>query len=134
MKRFSEFINESFLINEMARVGQIDDLEVCIYNREGGNVPHVHIRDYATMGREFDACVKLESPEYFDHGCHTDILTTKQKHQLNDFMNSKPKYSAERTNYEFAVSMWNNNGSNRIVELEYYDDGRVIIPDYSTLH
>ena len=121
MKRFAEFLNESFLINEIARVGQIDDLEVCIYNREGSNVPHLHIRDYATMGREFDACVKLESPEYFDHGCHTDILSTKQKHQLNDFMNEAPAKGVFRTNYEKAVYMWNDNNSDRDVEFEYYE-------------
>jgi hypothetical protein len=134
MKRFAEFLNEQFLINEMARVGQIDELEICVYNREAGNVPHIHIRDYATMGKVFDCCVKLEAPEYFDHGCHTDTLTTKQKHQLNDFMNAKPRNGHFDNNYEYAVTLWNDNNSNRDVEIERYDDGRIIVPDYSTLH
>lgn len=134
MKRFSEFLTESELLTEMARVGFLDELEICVYTDDGGNIPHVHIRDVATRGKNFDACVKLEYPEYFEHGSHTDFLNTKQKHQLNDFMNEVPAKGVFRTNYEKAVYMWNDNNSNRDVELEYYDDGRVIIPDYSTLH
>ena len=134
MRRFAEFLSESELLTEMARVGFLDDLEICVYTDDGGNIPNVHIRDVATRGRNFDACVKLESPEYFDHGSHTDTLSTKQKQQLNDFMNKAPAKGVFRTNYEKAVYVWNDNNSNRDVEFEYYDDGRVIVPDYSTLH
>ena len=134
MKRFAKFLSESELLTEMARVGFLDDLEICVYTDDGGNIPNVHIRDVATRGRNFDACVKLESPEYFDHGSHTDTLSTKQKQQLNDFMNKAPAKGVFRTNYEKAVYVWNDNNSNRDVEFEYYDDGRVIVPDYSTLH
>jgi hypothetical protein len=49
-------------------------------------------------------------------------------------MNEVPAKGVFSTNYEKAVYMWNDNNSNHDVELEYYDDGRVIIPDYSTLH
>lgn len=134
MKRFSEFLNESMLLTEMARVGFLDELEICVYTDDPGNVPHVHIRDVDTRGKLFDACVKLEYPEYFDHGCHTDTLNSKQKRKLDDFMNSVPEKGVFKTNYEKAVYMWNDNNSSKDVEFEYYDDGRVIVPDYTTLH
>jgi hypothetical protein len=134
MKRFSEFLNESQLLTEMARVGFLDKLEICVYTDDPRNVPHVHIRDVATRGKLFDACVKLEYPEYFDHGCHTDTLNSKQKRELDKFMNSAPAKGVFKTNYEKAVYMWNDNNSNKDVEFEYYDDGRVIVPDYTTLH
>ena len=134
MKRFSEFLNESELLTEMARVGFLDELEICVYTDDPGNIPHVHIRDVATRGKLFDACVKLEYPEYFDHGCHTDTLNAKQKRQLDEFMNAVPAKGVFKTNYEKAVYMWNDNNSAKDVEFEYYDDGRVIVPDYTTLH
>ena len=134
MKRFSEFLNEKQLLCEMATVGFYDDLEVCVFSREGGNIPHVHVHDTNTIGKQFDCCVKLEYPEYFDHGCHTDKLNSKQRHRLNDFMNADPKDVNFSTNYEIAVFMWNRSNPQHEVELEYYDDGRVIVPDYTTLH
>jgi hypothetical protein len=134
MKRFSEFLNESQLLTEMDRVGFLDELEICVYTDDPGNVPHVHIRDVATRGKLFDACVKLEYPEYFDHGCHTDTLNSKQKRELDEFMNSAPAKGVFKTNYEKAVYMWNDNNSNKDVGFEYYDDGRVIVPDYTTIH
>ena len=133
MKRFSEFVNESKLLTEMARVGFMSDLQVIVYTDDPGNVPHVHIVDKEIPHR-FDCCVKLETPEYFDHGHHQDHLNTSERHKLNEFMNSKCKDSRYENNYDLAVSMWNLNNSDKTVQLERYDDGRIIVPDYSTLH
>ena len=133
MKRFSEFITESELLTEMARVGFMSDLQVIVYTDDPGNVPHVHILDKEIPHR-FDCCVKLEYPEYFDHGSHNDHLNASGRHRLNDFMNSKCKDSRYENNYDLAVSMWNLNNSDKTVELERYEDGRIIVPDYSTLH
>jgi hypothetical protein len=134
LKRFSEYLTEQELLCEMAHVGFVGDLEVCVFSREGGNIPHVHVHDAGTLGKEFDACVKLESPEYFSHGSHTDKLNTGDKHRLDRFMNDDPNDGVFRTNYEAAVYMWNKSNPQHKVEIERYDDGRPIIPDYTTLH
>ena len=51
---------------EMARVGNIcDNIQIWIRSNDGGNVPHVH---FFTKDLKINGCIKLDKPEYFDHG------------------------------------------------------------------
>lgn len=124
-------VNEEIeLITEYARVGFIggkNNLEVYIHTDDPGYIPHMHIRDYATKGKVFDACVELGENKYFSHGSHKDKLNAKQRKDLADFMESpciNPKFS---NNYELAVDMWNLNNSSQRVEF----NGTV--PNYRTI-
>lgn len=91
------------------------------------HIPHVHVRDRATKGKEFHTCVKLDAPEYFIHGTKRDVFNSKQLEEFVAFMNAKPRFSLEKTNWNHAVNEWNNNNDNSNVIT---DDG-CLIPDYT---
>lgn len=127
---------EDSRLDEIARVGFMEGQRYIIFVRtnDGGFIPHIHIMDQATNGRELDCCVKLEANEYFSHGKHQDILNSKLSKTLNDFMHQScrsPKYS---NNYEFAIEMWNMNNSETYIMPKYDNNGDIIIPDYSHIY
>ena len=129
MKRFSEFLNErGQLLLEMAKIGEIDHFEVIIWTNDSGRIPHVHI-----VSPEFDCCVRLDKPEYFKHGHHTDTLNSRQRKAFYEFMCSTQEEGDTLTNYEFAVRNWNTNNSETKIKIPRDDTGRIIIPDYRLL-
>ena len=121
MKTLSQLLEESFsmehILNDMARIGFMDEFEIVIYTDDPGNIPHMHILDASTHGNNFSSCVKLESAEYFPHGGkYKDKFNSKQRKAFNEFMKSKPKNKRFSTNYEYACSMWNDNNSKTNVD------------------
>lgn len=121
---------------EMARVGFIDGaLEVYVKTNDGGNIPHVHIRDTNTQGRLFETCVQLESNTYFLHGHIQQTLKRNQCRAFNAFMHEEiHTRTFNGTMYEFAVFMWNNNNSNVNIEVQYDENDNPIIPNYNTIN
>lgn len=130
---FENYMKETELLVEMARIGYADELEIYVLTDDPGYIPHIHIRDRETKGQIFDTCIRFDSPEYFKHGHHSDKLNGKQKKKLNDFLHSKPSNGMFDTNYEYAVILWNDNNSKQNVELKKDEHGNVIIPDYTKL-
>ena len=127
-------------IADMSIAGQFKKgylFEVLVWSKDGGNEPHVHVVDENTGGREFSACIKLTSPEYFSHGDkYEDTLNSRQKKAFVEFM--KEKISESRvvkpvTNYEYCCYLWNKNNSNVSVEVQYDENDNPIIPDYTQL-
>lgn len=111
------FSMEEHRLDEMARVGFVDDFEVIVYTDDPGNIPHVHIIDTATRGEKFSSCVKLEVAEYFPHGGkYKDKFNAKERKAFDKFMRSKPRNNRYATNYEYACAMWNDNNSKRNVD------------------
>ena len=130
---FNEFMNEKELLLEMARIGYADNLEIYVLTDDPGFIPHIHIRDRETKGEVFDACVRLDSPNYFSHGHHNDKLNSKQKKLLNDFLHTAPSNGRFSTNYEYAVILWNDNNSKENITIKRDSKGNIIIPDYTKL-
>ena len=128
-------LHEREILNEMARVGYIDgQLEVYVKTNDGGNVPHVHIRDANTQGRLFETCVELARNKYYLHGYINDILNKKQCKAFNKFMHDEiHTRTFNGTVYEFAVDMWNRNNSNTNIEVQYDTEDKPIIPDYTNI-
>lgn len=112
---------------EMARVGFFDEYEIYIHTDDPGNIPHFHIWDAETKGNKYHTCIKIEVPEYFHHTGKEDILNHKDKKDLMNFLNSKPKNKRFKTNWEYLVSMWNDNNS----KIQVDEDKS--IPDYTKL-
>lgn len=133
-KVLAEMINREPLL-EMARVGFVDgSLEVYVKTNDGGNIPHVHIRDTNTKGRLFETCVQLETNTYFLHGHIQQTLTRKQCRDFNAFMHEEINTRTfNGTMYEFAVFMWNCNNSNTNIEVQYDENDLPIIPNYDTI-
>lgn len=112
---------------EMARVGFFDEYEIYIHTDDPGNIPHFHIWDASTKGNKYHTCIRIDKPEYFHHTGKEDILNHKDKKDLMNFLNSKPKNKRFKTNWEYLVSMWNDNNS----KIQVDEDKS--IPDYTKL-
>lgn len=135
MKTTKRVLEERELLNEMAHVGYINgQLEVYVKTNDGGNIPHVHIRDANTQGELFETCVELGNNRYFLHGGIKDILNKKQCKSFNNFMHEEiHTRTYNGTMYEFAVDMWNKNNSNVNIDIKYDMEDKPIIPDYTTI-
>lgn len=78
--------------------------------------PHIHVWDDNTNGQEFHTCVCLTKIEYFHHDGSEDVLTPKQKESLVKFLKSEcTKNRRYKTNWEYALSMWNDNNQDKIL-------------------
>ena len=117
---------QSKMLLEMAKVGQLnDELVIYIWSNDGGNIPHFHIVDKATMGNEFHTCVKIMSAEYFHHTGKEDVLNSKQKKTLMKFFTMSDKWG---DNYwDIVLQEWNRNSSK--IEV----DRNLPTPDYTKL-
>ena len=117
---------QSKMLLEMAKVGQLnDELVIYIWSNDGGNIPHFHIVDKATMGNEFHTCVKIMCAEYFHHTGKEDVLNSKQKKTLMKFFTMSDKWG---DNYwDIVLQEWNRNSSK--IEV----DRNLPTPDYTKL-
>ena len=124
-----EHINLQFddhSINEIAQIGIMDNkFVIVVWTNDPGNIPHFHIIDKATRGSEFHTCVKIESPEYFEHTGKEDKLNSKQRKALIDFFNSADKWG--ENNWIVLLKEWERNNSNYEIGLD------VKMPDYTKL-
>ena len=128
IKNFNEFVNsetlnentfeiEDKMLLEMASIGNIDNtLCVVIRMNDAGNIPHFHIMDKSTLGKKFHTCVKIETPEYFHHTGKVDVLNSKQRKSLVEFLKSSHRNG---TKWEMLVDLWNINNST-ITILRYF--------------
>ena len=117
---------EERYLMEMANIGSIDNKLVAIIRmNDPGNIPHFHIVDKATLGRDFHTCIKIEAPEYFHHEGKEDILNSKQRKNLNDFLKNKNELGV--TNWKYLVTTWNINNSSKNVDKD------ITQPDYTKL-
>lgn len=117
---------QSKMLLEMAKVGPLnDELVIYIWTNDGGNIPHFHIVDKATMGNEFHTCIKIMSAEYFHHTGKEDVLNSKQKKTLMKFFTMSDKWG---DNYwDIVLQEWNRNSSK--IEV----DRNLSTPDYTKL-
>ena len=116
------------ILQEMARLGYIDDLELIIWTDDPGSIPHFHLRDRTTKGDNFHCCVRIDKAEYFQHDGKNDKLNSKQKKNLCSFLNQKVLLgTAEITNWDKVIMYWNDNSSNITL------DSDTEMPDYTKL-
>ena len=136
IKNFNEFVNsetlnentfeiEDKMLLEMASIGNIDNtLCVVIRMNDAGNIPHFHIMDKSTLGKKFHTCVKIETPEYFHHTGKVDVLNSKQRKSLVEFLKSSHRNG---TKWEMLIDLWNINNSTIKV------DDNLDMPDYTNI-
>ena len=138
IKNFNEFVNGGRLnentsmeeshdkmLLEMATIGNMDNtLCIIIRMNDAGNIPHFHIMDRSTLGSKFHTCIKIETPEYFHHTGKEDILNSKQRKSLVEFLKSSHR---KGTKWEMLVDLWNINNSTMIV------DDNIDMPDYTNI-
>ena len=119
--------NENEELWEMAKCGETEDgLVLIIWTNDPGWIPHFHILNNSNPKKAtFDACLKIETPEYFKHGHHTDILNSKQMKHVIKLLNTIIPTGITR--WQHLISNWNDNNSEQTVP---YD---LPIPDYMSL-
>ena len=125
-----EFNIESvYSLEEMAKIGSYDNVDVIVFTNDPGYIPHFHIRDSNTNGTLFHTCIRIDSPEYFHHTGKEDILNSKDKKDLVRFLNqySSSNRFKEFTNWQLLVTFWNMNNSN--VQI----DEDIEMPNYINL-
>ena len=88
-------------------------LKVFVCGNENFVIPHMHIWDDETNGKKIHACIRLDKIGYFCHTGKEDILTPKQKKYLVAFLKEKSKNKRYKTNWEYALSMWNDNNTDK---------------------
>lgn len=140
MKSIHNFIKESiepcrigsFYVVENISEGNIGDfkggkylLNVDVWMKEGGTIPHFHVSD---NNKNIDACIMINEARYFSHGYHSGKLNTKQRKALNDFLSSKNEINV--VNYDLLKFTWNRNNSNVQVDLKIEQPDYRFISDY----
>lgn len=119
-------LQDERMLMEMTSIGDIDSkLTIIIRMNDPGNVPHFHIVDKTTLGSKFHTCIKIESAEYFHHTGKEDVLNTKQRKLLVDYLSSTNRRGD--LNWEYLVTTWNYNNSSVLV------DENIPMPDYTKL-
>ena len=119
-----EVLDERRALNEMATIGSpCKGLVIMIRTNDGGNIPHFHIMDEATLGWQFETCIRFDSNKYFHHHGKEGVLNSKQRKQLMQFLSEDIGHGW--TNWNYMVDFWNRNNS------EMKLDPNIEMPDYS---
>ena len=104
-------------------------------------IPHMHIWDDETDGKKIHTCVRLDKIGYFLHTGKEDILTPKQKKYLVAFLKEECKNNRYKTNWEYALSMWNDNNTDKtqvdetseVLDYTKLNEQMDILQDYKKL-
>lgn len=112
-------------LREMARVGNVGDFSICIYDGEGP-IPHFHITNRKTGQK---GCIRLEINGYFNHGSKQMTLNTNERRELCKFLNARTMTSA-LTNYQAICLMWNTNNPDYRI---HGDPKNLKMPDYRNM-
>lgn len=126
---FEQALNEeSHPLMEMANIGSLSGAKkICVFPNEGP-VRHFHIftgRDPKIA--EWHTCIEFESPAYFHHIGKTDTLEPKEKRELCDFFSAPYKWIPSITNWQHALSLWNDNNPQWEISMD------TPMPEYTLL-
>lgn len=100
-------------LTEMARVGEFNNFKVSVYECEG-LISHFHIYKGNLKKPEFHSCIRIDINEYFLHGNKLDILNSKQRKDLMEWLLSNNE-DLDVSNYTAIIILWNMN--NRKLKL-----------------
>lgn len=118
--------------DNLSRIGFMGQYDVIIYADEIVDIPHVHVIDKATRGKNFDTSISLISADYFRYDSH-NILNAREIKHFAEFMLEPSRNIHYRNNYEAAVNLWNDNNSKSYVQIVEDENGNIIAPDYTLL-
>ena len=110
---------------EMAEVGRFDIYKISIY---GGEWPIPHFHFYIDDPNE-GGCIRLDKPEYFIHGNHTEKLNSKGRKNLIEWIKSPHKSFGKYglTNWQIICIYWDDNNPNYLFNKD------AEMPDYTLL-
>lgn len=110
---------------EMAEVGRFSSYRVSIYGGEGP-IPHFH---FYNKDPNRGGCIRLDKPEYFVHGNHNEKLSSKERKNMIEWLQSPHKSFGKYglTNWHVICIYWDDNNQ------DYLFDKDAEMPDYILL-
>lgn len=120
-------LNEKQGLIEMAKIGEIKNYTIIVWTNDNGNIPHFHIVDSNTLGKQFHTCVQIEKPEYFHHTGKEDTLNSKEKKELIKFFQASDPDEVFGTNWDVLLYEWNKNNNRKRISRD------TEMPDYILL-
>ena len=102
---------------------------IYVYNNEGDNIPHFHIKNKESSNKFFHCCICLLENKYFTHGSAHDELTSKQRKILVDVLNLSSSIDNKISNYKYLVNGWNQGKEN----MHKIDIENCVMPDYISM-
>ena len=90
-----------------------------VFPTEGKFIPHVHVHN---ADKSFQACVRLDVPEYFKHNAYKDEFNSKQKKKFNEIMHMTTYYDPDHNYWESACITWNKNYAKYPVDFKKIGD------------
>lgn len=117
---------QTFQLLEMAEVGGFDVYKISICGGEGP-IPHFH---FYTDDPNKGGCIRLDRPEYFTHGQHTEKLNSKSRKRMIEWLQS-PHDSFGKfglTSWQVICIYWDDNNRqhpfNKEAEMPNYKELR----------
>ena len=102
---FGEDIREVKVDSKYGRFNTINigECNIEVYSNEGP-IPHFHI---SNLNKTFNCCIRIYENKYFSHGGkYRDILNSRQRKQLNDYLKQISKDDKNKTVWEYIVKVW----------------------------
>lgn len=125
---------QSHLFTEFAAVkGGFNSIKLGVFEGEG-QIPHFHFyknrapeKGIPKDARSGGGCICFETPNYFLHGSHKETMDRKEIKGLIDFLKKKHETLKSVTNWEYMVSLWNdNNPDQKQISMD------IPIPEYKS--
>ena len=92
-------------LNKQGNPKERSPFELYVYTDDSGDIPHMHIH----IEDENDACIRYDSPKYFNHGKNNNTVSTDVAEMIDSLLR-KP-YNSKITYWDYAVASWNANNS-----------------------
>lgn len=108
---------QSHLFTEMAHVkGGFNSIKLGVFEDETGNIPHFHFYKglkpeggIPKNARTSGGCICFTTPNYFVHAKHDEKMDKKEIKGLIEFLNKKHESIIDITNWEYMITLWNDN-------------------------
>ena len=145
MNVIDEFLSEPLILEESV-LGSFSRFYCYVNSNDDGSIPHFHVQDGNPKNRNnnqnsdrnhFHCCIQITKNNYFIHPGKNSIFNSKERKDLDKFLNSKItsipkelKYTRYHptTNWEALRDLWNVGNRNQFVPLS------VKKPDYTTIN
>jgi len=105
IKNINKNIFLQLSLERRRKIGEISSMKIYVYDNEGQNIPHFHIR----INDLPDTCLKILEAKWFDHGKNTGFLYRKQLKELYNWL-CKNSYK----HWKEIIIEWNKHANNKI--------------------
>jgi len=120
-------LNVSVLDNDRCGYGKCfcnNEFQIVVWDDDLIPIPHFHVIDAKTFGKEFHTRILIEKPEYYK-GETTKFTNQQIKSMIQHFNSIEDKIDMFRTKWQTLLFFWNLNNQTKVTNQS--------IPDYTKL-